>query len=46
MGYTPGPEFQKILTALEDAQMEGVIASKEQAQSLVERTYPNNTVRR
>jgi poly(A) polymerase len=46
MGYTPGPEFQKILTALEDAQMEGVIASKEQAQALVERAYPNNTVRR
>ena len=46
MGYTPGPEFQKILTALEDAQMEGVIASKEQAQALVERAYPNSTVRR
>jgi poly(A) polymerase len=46
MGYTPGPEFQRILTALEDAQMEGVIASKEQAQALVERAYPNSAVRR
>jgi len=46
MGYKPGPEFQRILTALEDAQMEGVIASKEQAQAFVRRTYPNNAVRR
>jgi poly(A) polymerase len=46
MGYTPGPEFQKILTALEDAQMEGVIASKEQAMAFVERSYPNSAVSR
>ena len=46
MGYKPGPEFQRILTALEDAQMEGVIASKEQAQAFVEGSYPSGVVRR
>jgi poly(A) polymerase len=46
MGYKPGPEFQRILTALEDAQMEGVIASKEQAQTFVERTYPDKALSR
>jgi poly(A) polymerase len=46
MGYKPGPEFQRILTALEDAQMEGAIASKEQAQAFVERSYPNNALHR
>jgi poly(A) polymerase len=39
MGYSPGPEFQRILTALEDAQLEGLIHTKEEAISLVSRTY-------
>ena len=30
-GYTPGPEFGSILKAVEDAQLEGRIASKEEA---------------
>jgi len=39
MGYSPGPEFQRILTALEDAQLEGLIQSRDEAISLVERNY-------
>ena len=39
MGYSPGPEFQRILTALEDAQLEGLIQSRHEAISLVERNY-------
>jgi poly(A) polymerase len=34
-GYTPGPKFKELLTAVEDAQLEGAIASKEEALSLV-----------
>ncbi len=39
MGYTPGPQFQRILTALEDAQLEGLILSRDEAIALVRRTY-------
>ena len=39
MGYTPGPQFQRILTALEDAQIEGLILSRDEAIALVRRTY-------
>ncbi len=28
MGYSPGPEFHKILTALEDAQLEGQVRTR------------------
>jgi poly(A) polymerase len=39
MGYSPGPRFQTILTAIEDAQLEGLIHTKEEAISLVKRSY-------
>ena len=39
MGYSPGPEFQRILTALEDAQLEGLIQTRDEAISLVNRIY-------
>ena len=39
MGYIPGPQFQRILTALEDAQLEGLILSRDEAIALVRRTY-------
>jgi tRNA nucleotidyltransferase/poly(A) polymerase len=39
MGYSPGPSFQRILTALEDAQLEGLIHTRDEAISLVKRTY-------
>jgi putative nucleotidyltransferase with HDIG domain len=34
-GYTPGPQFSKILSAVEDAQLEGRIHSKEEALEMV-----------
>jgi len=40
MGYPPGPQYQKILGALEDAQLEGTLASKEDAIQFVRRNYP------
>lgn len=39
MGYSPGPDFQRILTALEDAQLEGLIHTRDEAVSLLKRTY-------
>lgn len=38
-GYRPGPAFSKILTAVEDAQLESRIKSREEALSLVERLF-------
>jgi poly(A) polymerase len=35
-GYKPGPLFKELLTAVEDAQLEGVITTKEDAMNLVE----------
>ena len=34
-GYTPGPQFSKMLAALDDAQLEGRIHSREEALELV-----------
>ena len=36
VGYKPGPHFKELLTAVEDAQLEGSITSKDEALSLVE----------
>jgi poly(A) polymerase len=30
-GYEPGPQFSEILQAVEDAQLEGALSSKEEA---------------
>jgi tRNA nucleotidyltransferase/poly(A) polymerase len=35
MGYSPGPLFSEILKAVEDAQLEGQIASKQEAETFV-----------
>jgi poly(A) polymerase len=40
-GYPPGPEFKKILSAVEDGQLEGRLRSREDAMSFVEREFPN-----
>jgi poly(A) polymerase len=40
MGYPPGPRYQQILAALEDAQLEGALASKEEAIDFVKQHYP------
>jgi tRNA nucleotidyltransferase/poly(A) polymerase len=34
-GLPPGPKFKALLTAIEDAQLEGAITSKDEALSLV-----------
>lgn len=46
LGYTPGPEFQKILTTLEDAQLEEIVQTRDQALRFVRRRYPLRQVGR
>lgn len=38
-GYEPGPRFKEMLTAVEDAQLEGRIGSREAAMELVTREF-------
>jgi poly(A) polymerase len=40
MGYPPGPELGKILTAAQDAQLEGVIGTTEEAVAWVRKNFP------
>ncbi len=40
MGYPPGPRFREILRAVEDAQLEGQLATREAALEFVRRTFP------
>ncbi len=40
MGYRPGPDFRRILTTVEDAQLEAQIKTREDALALVESTFP------
>lgn len=40
MGYVPGPEFQTMLRALEDAQLDGSLSTKEEAELFVRTNYP------
>ncbi len=39
-GYEPGPRFKEILTAIENAQLEGQLASREAAMEYVRREFP------
>jgi poly(A) polymerase len=39
-GYEPGARFKEILAAVEDAQLEGRVASREAAMELVGREFP------
>jgi poly(A) polymerase len=39
MGYIPGPLFREILGAVEDAQLEGLVATKQEAEELVRRKF-------
>jgi len=39
-GYTPGPAFSKMLAAVEDAQLEGRIGSREEGLALVREAFP------
>jgi len=40
-GYEPGPKFADILAAVEDAQLEGRLASRENAMEFVNREFPS-----
>jgi len=40
LGLKPGPAFQKILTTVEDAQLEGALQTKEDAVAFVKHNYP------
>jgi poly(A) polymerase len=42
-GYEPGPLFKEILETVEDAQLEGRVASREAALELVKREFPRFT---
>ena len=39
-GYTPGPQFQQMLRTAEDAQLEGTIATTDEAITLVRQRFP------
>jgi poly(A) polymerase len=39
-GYNPGPRFKEILSAVEDAQLDGRLQAKNQALELVRREFP------
>ena len=39
-GYEPGPRFKEILSAVEDAQLEGRLISKEGAMEFVRQEFP------
>lgn len=39
MGYSPGPLFSEILRAVEDAQLEGLVSTRGQAQEFVRRRF-------
>ena len=43
LGYQPGPLFSKILRSLEDAQLEGLIRSREEAVAFVAQHYGETT---
>ncbi len=40
LGYVPGPRFKEILSAVEDAQLEGTAQNREEAVELVKREFP------
>lgn len=40
MGYTPGPRFREILAAVEDAALEGVVATPEAAMAWAREKFP------
>ncbi|MFL6439078.1 MAG: CCA tRNA nucleotidyltransferase [Terriglobales bacterium] len=39
-GWTPGPRFRTVLQAVEDAQLEGTLHTREEAMSFIETNFP------
>jgi poly(A) polymerase len=46
MGYAPGPDYQNILRAVEDGQLEGAIRTREEALAVVRGNYPLKAIGR
>jgi poly(A) polymerase len=44
MGYRPGPQFSEILSAVEDAQLEGQLQTREQAEEWVRKRFSLKSV--
>jgi poly(A) polymerase len=42
LGFTPGPKFKEILDAVEEAQLNGKLATRQDAIRLIERSYSPN----
>jgi hypothetical protein len=40
-GYMPGPQFKKILSAVEDGQLEGRLQTKDEAMAFVRTEFPS-----
>jgi poly(A) polymerase len=40
LGHQPGPQFREMLAAIEDAQLEGTLKSREEALEFVRREFP------
>jgi poly(A) polymerase len=40
LGYKPGPQFRDMLSAIEDAQLEGKLKSRDEALNFVRREFP------
>jgi poly(A) polymerase len=41
-GYEPGPRFAEMLAAVEDAQLEGRVGSREEALAMVREMFPQD----
>jgi poly(A) polymerase len=46
MGYVPGPLFSEILTAVEDAQLEGRVKDREAAFELIQKQFPLDEIKK
>jgi len=42
-GWKPGPQFRTVLQAVEDAQLEGILHTREEAMSFIETNFPQQT---
>jgi len=45
MGYIPGPRFSEILRAVEDAQLDGHVGTKQEAEAFVRLRFPRDRAR-
>jgi len=43
LGYRPGPEFRSMLILIEDAQLEGLVQTREQAFAMIAERFPKSS---